>query len=172
MHVFKNLVMLLQVLISCKLMEENTQRDHGSKTQEWGSKESKRGQKEGKCSVWRPQAPSGCHYKLVAPQARPWAPPWRHSAATKISFANLGFLHPIYLYKLSNTPKPLSKPHLRENKVAMLGFTQNLSNSLIPLPFPWDFTSNLPYFLLLLHFLFHFHQPSPSHPTLWQPLLG
>ena len=62
-----------------------------------------------------------------------WAPHGLHSAAKiqirefRVSTPYISFLTP---------PKPLSKPHLHENKVAMLGFTENLSNPLIPLPFP------------------------------------
>ena len=90
-------------------MEENTQRDHGSKAQEWGSKESK---KKGEMISLAPSgaiwAPFGRHNREAAPKGRPWAPFGRRGAQAvpvgaicapilqqNSAFAKLGFLHPI-----------------------------------------------------------------------------
>ena len=163
-----------------KYTSKRSQRCDGSNAQEGGSNRKRKSQEkfeEKKVSVWRPTGAPGPHWgartelRIRHVQlAPPWAPHGLHSAAQiqirefRVSTSYISFLTP---------PKSLSKPHLHENKVVMLGFTQNLSNPLIPLPFPWHFTINLPYFLLHFHSLFHFHQPSsPSHPISWQPLLG
>ena len=79
---------------------------------------------------WRPRHALGRHLGAIGARGR-------HLGATlqpknqlrefRVSTPYISFLTP---------SKPLPKPHLHENKVAMLGFTQNLSNPLIPLPFP------------------------------------
>ena len=139
--------MLLQVLISCRSVRKYTlkrsQRCDGSNAQEGGSNRRSKSQENLKkkgSSVWRPTGAAGPHWgartvarHTLAPRGRPWSPPGPHSAAKnhirefRVSTPYISFLTP---------PKPLSKPYLHENKVAMLGFTQNLSNPLIPLPFP------------------------------------
>ena len=138
--------MLLQVLISCRSMRKYTskrsQRCDGSNAQEGGSNRRRKSQEkiEGKrSSVWRSTGAPGPHWgartverHTLAPWGRPWAPPGPRSAEKnktrefRVSTPYISFL----------TPSSLSKPHLHENKVVMLEFTQNLSNSLIPLPFP------------------------------------
>ena len=115
------------------------------------AKKAKKGQKGGEMVSLAPRAPSGHHFgrhnREAAPKGHPWAPfwaPWcprgargRHlgtNSAAKFSFREIRVSTP-YISFLT-PPKPLFKPHLHENKVAMLGFTQNPSNPLIPLPFP------------------------------------
>ena len=142
--------MLLQVLISCRSMRKYTskrsQRCDGSNAQDGGSnrrrksQENRRKKREFCLAPHRSPGASLGRKNRIAHQTctigawgRPWAPPGPHSAAKiqirefRVSTPYISFLTP---------PKPLSKPHLHENKVAMLGFTQNLSNPLIPLPFP------------------------------------
>ena len=94
-------------------MEENTQRDHGSKAQEWGSKESKERAKKGENGQYgapgrplgtilgaiterrRPRGARGRHFGRRGAQAVPVGAIWAPLCSQKISFANLGFLHPI-----------------------------------------------------------------------------
>ena len=100
----------------------------------------KKNLKKKRSSVWRPTGAPGPHWgaRTVARHTLPpwgllWAPPGPHPAA-KIQIREFRVSTP-YISFLTLL-KPLSKPHLHENKMSMLGFTQNLSNPLIPLPFP------------------------------------
>ena len=89
--------MLLQVLISCRLMEENTKRDHGSKAQEWGSKESKKKAKKGGIVSLAPRAPSEFHLGAIIGRRRPMHARGRHLGAdstAKFSFSEIRVFTP------------------------------------------------------------------------------
>ena len=118
--------------INGKYTSKRSQRCDGSNAQQGRSKERGRVKKnlKKKGSVWRL---TGAQEHKRATHWRPWGATEAPFCKKKINLRIQGFYT---LYKLPNTLKPVSKPHLHQNKVAMLGFTQNLSNPLIHPPFP------------------------------------
>ena len=146
--------MLLQVLISCRLMEENTQRDHGSKAQEWGSKESKeRAKKGGNGQFGAP----GRHLGAITERRRPSGARGRHLGAD--SAANFSFREiRVFTPYISFLTPPNLLPSSPRSKIP-----SSLRVFIIFSQSPLKSTSFHSKSLIIPLFYYHFHSISTTH---------